>query len=532
MNDKSKTIGDISFGISIGQSADTKVSRPIEKRPFNIAILGDFSGRETQPSANQKPISKRRIYAIDRDNFDGILQSFDIDLHLSTGGATSQNLSIPIKSLAGFHPDQIYQNIEVFSRLRSLRARLLDMATFADAATEMQGWLVSPELSEPQAPVVEEKNIPEPTTATTNDVVGTGNGGLLDSILESSQKEFDSSTSRPETDASSFVSRLIQEVASSNNIPARDPRQQDYVNVVDEAISQQMRKILHNTRFQTLEAVWRAVFYLVKNIETSNELKIYLIDVSKQELEADLPDENQTSSGLYKLLCDSPLYDIDWSLLVGNYTFYPTTGDVDLLSYLGSIAQEANASFISAAHSSMAGCENFWDQADPDDWTGSTDKKFRLVWEYLRQQSFANHIGLTIPRVMLRLPYGTGFSDVDRFKFQEMPEGHCHECYLWGNGAVFIAYSVARSFIDDGWEFTLGQYNQVEDLPLHYYELDGETLVKACAEFYLTERAAKRFSEAGLISIASMAGKDSVRSGPLRSIAKSGDRIRGKWIKV
>ncbi len=93
-----------------------------------------------------------------------------------------------------------------------------------------------------------------------------------------------------------------------------------------------MRAVLHNPDFQALEAVWRATFLLVRQLETGSQLKLYLVDISKQELAADLSSAaDLRQSGLYRLLVEQSVETPGaepWSIIVGNYSFGAGSDDV------------------------------------------------------------------------------------------------------------------------------------------------------------------------------------------------------------
>ena len=51
-----------------------------------------------------------------------------------------------------------------------------------------------------------------------------------------------------------------------------------------QAISKQLAAVMHNPEFQKLEGTWRGLHYLVMNSETSAQLKLKVLNVSKREL--------------------------------------------------------------------------------------------------------------------------------------------------------------------------------------------------------------------------------------------------------
>ena len=92
--------------------------------------------------------------------------------------------------------------------------------------------------------------------------------------------------------------------------PARDARQDALTARVDEALSAAMRRVLHHPDFQTAEALWRGVEFLVRRIETGAKMEIVLYDVSAEELAADLAaNDALEETGLYGMLVEQPALD-------------------------------------------------------------------------------------------------------------------------------------------------------------------------------------------------------------------------------
>jgi type VI secretion system protein ImpC len=138
-------------------------------------------------------------------------------------------------------------------------------------------------------------------------------------------------------------------------------------------------------------------------------------------------------------------------------------------------------------------------------------------------------IGLALPRVLLRLPYGRETSPLDSFDFEEFCAPPAHGEYLWGNPAFFVALTVGKSFEEAGWEMRLGSRSQIENLPLHTCRAGGDLKVKPCGEVLLTEESVEGIIDRGLIPLISYKGRDSVRVGRFQSIAEPQRRLRGRW---
>src|SRR5262245_61336513 len=100
---------------------------PQPETPLRLAVLGDFRGRGA--AADVAGLADRRPLRVDRDNFDEVMGKFGLALDLPLGGAKSP-LTARFRELDDFHPDHLYQNLDVFRSLRDLRAELGDPSTF------------------------------------------------------------------------------------------------------------------------------------------------------------------------------------------------------------------------------------------------------------------------------------------------------------------------------------------------------------------------------------------------------------------
>jgi type VI secretion system protein ImpC len=131
----------------------------------------------------------------------------------------------------------------------------------------------------------------------------------------------------------------------------------------------------------------------------------------------------------------------------------------------------------------------------------------------------------------LRLPYGKETDPTEEFDFEELSADDNisarHESYLWANPAFAVAYLLAKGFSKNGWEFRPSDALEIEGLPLHIFERNGESEIKPCAEALLTVRAAKEIIDSGFMPLLSMKDSDTIRLGMFQSIA--GTRLRGRW---
>jgi type VI secretion system protein ImpC len=89
-------------------------------------------------------------------------------------------------------------------------------------------------------------------------------------------------------------------------VPAPASDQAALVAAVDAAVAESMRRLLHDPAFQALEATWRGIDFLLRQIETDETLKVHLLNLSRAELAADImASEDLRSSALFRILVES-----------------------------------------------------------------------------------------------------------------------------------------------------------------------------------------------------------------------------------
>jgi type VI secretion system protein ImpC len=107
----------------------------------------------------------------------------------------------------------------------------------------------------------------------------------------------------PKPRTSTDLGNLISDLVRPHLVSVDENEQAGMLRAVDGATSGLMRTILHHRKFQDLEAAWRGLYFLVRRTETSTDLKIYILDTSKDELADNLKSaSNLEETVLYRLL--------------------------------------------------------------------------------------------------------------------------------------------------------------------------------------------------------------------------------------
>ena len=515
----------ISFGeldFKIVASMDKTYGKPEPETPFRICVMGNFSGRANSGIVKTaSALEPFRLFEVDRDNMEDVMYKLGVEVHPDVAGITGPPVAIRFSEVDDFHPEQLYTRLDVFQTLKDTRKRLNDPATFESAVKEVRTWIsTTPETSKP----VSEQPAPTPAPS------GKKSGSLLDRIVdEAEDRQPDEITVTEPSEWDSFMQKIVGPYL----VPGDDPEQEELVAAVDASISGLMEKILHHPDFQAIEAAWRALRFLVYRVETGALLRVYLLDISKADLAADLSaSEDLQSTGIYKLFVEKAVGTPGgepWAVLAGNYTFNETQEDAETLGRMARIARAAGAPFISGAHARILGCESLADTPDPDDWRRSPHAEAGESWKALRSLPEASYLGLALPRFLLRLPYGADTDPVDYFEFEEMSEGAVHDNYLWGNPCFACVLLLAQAFSHSGWDLRPGVIRDIQGLPLHVYKEQGESVTKPCAEVLFTERAMERVLENGVMSLLSFKDQDNIRLTRFQSLTDPLTQLSGLW---
>lgn len=299
-------------------------------------------------------------------------------------------------------------------------------------------------------------------------------------------------------------------------VPDIAPQQAPYLASVEAATAEQMRALLHPPAFQALESAWRGVQWLINRLELDERLQLHLLDVSRDELLADVvaAQGRIEQTAIHAALADrwrnQPGAD-GWSALIGLYSFGPSDTDIGLLAALGVLASQAGGPLLAAADPALAG----------------DDPAVLARWQALRRSEVAPWIGLAAPRLLLRLPYGKGCGPINSFAFEEFGPTPVHQDFLGGNGALACALLIGRAFMASGWTFALADEREIGDLPAYTCVQDGERGLQACAERYLDETAGEQMLAAGLMPLMSHQHRNAVTVLRFQSIANPLQAIAG-----
>jgi type VI secretion system ImpC/EvpB family protein/type VI secretion system ImpB/VipA family protein len=492
------------YEVSFGQPIDS--DKAISHGPENslrVAILGDFSGRANTGNLSiGDELAKRKPHRVDVDNLDDVLARFAIKLALpiaNDGGI----VNVSLNSMDDFHPDELYDRLQVFEKLSSLRSRLQNSSSFEGAAKVVKSLLG-------QSAIDKQQSRKRKSSSTT---VPNRKFEDFESIINE--------TRSPNEEAP--IVDLLKQVVGSFVIDDPDPQQDQFIATVDEAVSDTMRRVLHHPDFQAMESLWRSVELMVRRLETGNQLHLVLYDVTAEELAADLSaSDNLEESGLFRMLVEQPSLDAQQgplSLILGSYVFEQTPPHADLLGRMSQIANAAHAPFIASISNDCLKKKSI-EEVHP---------LVKESWDALKSHPNSAYLMLTVPNFMLRWPYGKKSDPIDPFEFEEFTDRGGVSTMLWANGCFLAGLLLCKTCQEQGKSsMKLGSFMTMDDLPFYYYVDEyGDQIPFPCTNRLLSESLVAHVVSQNFAPVIGIKGRPEVRLGSFKSLF--GQLLTGSW---
>lgn len=286
---------------------------------------------------------------------------------------------------------------------------------------------------------------------------------------------------------------------------------------IDAALSDQVNEIIHHPTFQEIESAWRGLEYLVTHSETDANLKLKVMNVGKMELYRELESYRGArwdQSPLFKEIYEAEFGQLGgqpYGALIGDYYFEKAPTDIALLRHLGKIASAAHCPFVASSGPALLDMESWNELSQPRDISTLLDTPDFAARNSLRDSENSRYLGLCMPRVLAREPYGAKSVPVEEFGFEEETDGHAGQKYAWMNAAYTYAANINRAFKDYGWTVRIRGVNsggEVSDLPTHAFptsDLDagsGKMVDLKCpTEIAISDRREAELSKVGLLPL-------------------------------
>ncbi len=353
-------------------------------------------------------------------------------------------------------------------------------------------------------------------------------GSLLDKILTEGRMARDEFQIESAKDMiGEFVGQVMSgEMTMSKNM---DLTINSRIAEIDRLLSAQLNEIMHHEDFQKLEASWRGLHYLVKNTLTGPQQKIRVMSVNKKELLKDFERALEfDQSTMFKKIYEEEYGTFGgapFGALIGDFEFGNHPQDMALLENMSQVAAAAHAPFFSAASAGMFGWDEFANMTEVRDISKIFERTEYMKWRSFRESEDSRYVGLTMPHVLMREPYGAATKPTETFNYEEDVDGTNHKKYLWGNAAYALGVRLTEAFSMHGWCVAVRGVEGgglVEGLPTHTFATDeGEVAMKCPTEVAITDRREKEFADNGFIPLVHCKGTDYAAFFALQSANKA-----------
>ena len=489
------------FQVSMG-SQDAAAKTEI---PLRILVLGDFAP-EMPEVADWSDGS--RLLNVTTSNFSQVMQQLGPRLTLDVPNEISDKpkeltVELNFADMKAFRPESIAQQVAELAGLlemRGLVSQLKDRKlTLQEFDEQIQQAGVEPEWLErfhgmlsPQ----QEPTKPEPPPPPKPGTESTEGMSALDALLAN----VDLGDNQKKPDKRSPVDDLISAVIQ----PKRGGQKPDQsvvgtvIEDLDRTLSDQLNDILHHNSFQQLESAWRGLRLLVDRTDFRENIRIELLAVHKDDLKDAI--YHQVFMPEYNELTDMPL-----SVMIADYEFAQTPEDMELLEDIAQMAAGIQVPFIASVGPTFFGSQTGAGLAELSMLRFSFERPEYAKWNALRDKEDSQYIALTMPRFLLRLPYGPEGIRVKGFGFAERAKSE--EDYLWGRGALAVATTLVRSFAAEGWCVQIAGMDGggvVENLPVWSYRTAAQK-VSIPLDVSLPRSREKEFVDSGFVFLSSRA---------------------------
>jgi len=464
------------FDVGLGNRGAASRKAREDGDPFRLLLVADFSGRAAARQRGDVTPLKRPV-TVDAAEVDRAVAALAPALVVTAPGVPDEVVR-PV-ALEDFHPDQLFARLAMFEEPRRLR-RELRAAAGGDTFAAVEAWL--------RSVTGDAATVAAPAAASESEA------SALERLLGRA----------PATPAAASPTGALQgifeqavrpHVTSDGDVQRRAMLQ----GLLDEAIAARMQAVLASPALRAAEAAWRGVDRVARAVDTDQELVLSLFDACPLDLDDALAAAggDLQRSEVHRLWNDQGR---SWTLIAVGWPFGLELAELQRLAQLGALAARGGAVLLGDASLTLLGCSSPEQAADPERWQTAAGGDAAAFWQALRESPLARWVGLVMPRVLARLPYGRKTDPIEAFPFEELSSAATRSPAaerLWGSGAFALAQLHAAAFRAEAWAGN-AEGTELDDLPSHTFDDEGESRLAPAGEVAWPERAVEPLLARGI----------------------------------
>lgn len=534
----------ITYDVEIGDSTVMK------ELPFCVGIIADLRGNST---VAHKRLRERTFIEIDRDNFDDVMKSMRPQLSCALANHTGSKhknfaLDMTFESMDDFSPLNIVTKNPTLHFMYTKRTHLKDIQTKIDSndvLEDMFAHLLHDSAQQKaltkdlNAFVAHMKKTLGLNKKETDEKADSGQLSPDALSILSMHALLDTNGMKPTPVLDLFIEdgRLVWDAMQKHYAAAMlwsflDTHGKSAelhsaglhgflalsIQSLDCRLHAQVNTVLHCPEFQTLEGSWLGLHHLVSRTRTSGSLKLRVLHATKRELIEDFQSASEfDQSTLFKKVYEEEYGTFGgtpYSCLVADYTFGRHPEDLELLQHVSKVAAAAHAPLLSASDPKLFDMTSFEQLNLPRDLSKIFESEELAKWESFRGSEDARYVCMTLPRTLIRMPYGSrGITAKGLAAFEEDVFGEEQEQYFcWTNTAYILAERITNAFEHHGWTAAIRGVEGggiVNDLPTYTFKTtQGDVSLRCPTEMAITDRREKELANLGFIPLSHCKGTD------------------------
>ena len=275
------------------------------------------------------------------------------------------------------------------------------------------------------------------------------------------------------------------------------------ISAIDHELAGIVDAVLHDPKFQELEAAWRGLAYVVERVDSSENIEVTIWSYSKEEATEDFGGESDVTRTRFFRYVYTEEYGQHggkpYTAVFANWEASPAHADVELLGRLASVAAMAHAPLLLAASPQLLRVRSFAELQSMTHPEGAFDGPGSERWASFRRSEDSRYVGVLLPRVLLRLPHRELNGSASRFVYDERALRTAD--FLWGSPIFAFALRIADSFTR--YRSFAGILGADDDAPPLFdsHPALGPSHVKPPVEIMLSRRLEQSLSDLGLIPL-------------------------------
>ncbi len=450
----------------------------ISEDPLKILVIGNYSGREGLGNCSPDSAVKRPFMRLDKDNFESVFSALNVRLQTPFCEAP-----IEFKSFEMLHPDTLLDALPLFEPLVAGLRRLKRCKVYEDGVAILK-----------QAGVKVLDTLPRDDEAPAMST---------SQALEAAIGDFN-------PQPADTLQGLIQSFVQPFSEPKADNRIEALQRMLVQTLTDTLRLVLGSEEFKSLEASWRTLDWLNREMDTDRSTELYIWDVSRAELNEIFCSEQlhlqdhiqQRLEGLQGVTQGNP-FDIVCCEQVNQQGLELA----NLAEAVGRVCAQSGTAFFMDFDPSVLGVDAFFSAPNHQSWSieKAENTASRQLWERIRSY---HNVYAFAPKVLVRYPFGELTAPLDSFVFEELElDAHSEQWrrqFLWGSASLFACIVAARRH-QSGRDAKI----EVDGLPFFAISVDEDNIVQPTTSAVLSDQSVNVLRQLGVNVLLGRSDKNS-----------------------